>query len=44
MIALTALLDDEAFEVAFRDNQGRTYATLALKADQLTVLHHEPVA
>ena len=31
------------FEVEFSDNQGRTYATLALRADQLIVLHHELV-
>ena len=29
------------FEVEFSDNQGRTYATLALRADQLIVLHHD---
>lgn len=28
-------------EVEFSDNQGRTYATLALLADQLIVLHHD---
>lgn len=32
-----------AFEVEFCDNDGRTYAQLALKATQLMVLHHEPV-
>ena len=31
------------FEVEFCDNDGRTYALLALKATQLVVLHHEPV-
>jgi hypothetical protein len=31
------------FEVEFSDNEGRTYASLALKAEQLLVLHHEPV-
>lgn len=31
------------FEVEFSDNEGRTYASLALKSDQLLVLHHEPV-
>ena len=31
------------FEVEFCDNGGRTYASLALKASQLMVLHHEPV-
>ena len=29
------------FEVEFCDNDGRTYASLALKGDQLLVLHHE---
>jgi hypothetical protein len=29
------------FEVDFSDNQGRTYAALALRADQLIVLHHD---
>ena len=30
-------------EVEFSDEQGRTYATAAVKADQLIVLHYEPV-
>jgi uncharacterized protein DUF4926 len=29
------------FEVEFSDNNGRTYASLALKANQLLLLHHE---
>jgi hypothetical protein len=29
------------FEVGFSDNDGRTYATLALRSDQLMILHHE---
>jgi Domain of unknown function (DUF4926) len=37
------LLDPDVFEVEFSDNQGRSYATLALKADQLLVLHHLPL-
>ncbi len=32
-----------AFEVEFCDNEGRTYAMLALKSSQLMALHHEPV-
>jgi len=36
-------LGADAFEVEFCDNNGRTYAQLALKASQLMVLHHEPV-
>jgi len=31
---------DGACEVEFSDNEGRTYAELALTADQLLVLHH----
>jgi hypothetical protein len=31
------------FEVEFCDNEGRTYATLALRADQLLVLRYRPV-
>ena len=30
------------FEVEFTDNEGRTYATLALRSDQLLVLHYQP--
>jgi len=29
------------FEVEFSDNQGRTYAALALHSGQLMVLHHD---
>lgn len=32
----------DVFEVEFSDNEGRTFAELALKADQLLVLHYEP--
>ncbi len=31
------------FEVEFADDNGRTYAMVALKAEQLMQLHHEPV-
>ena len=31
------------FEVEFSDNEGRTYATLALRSDQLMILHHDAV-
>ena len=31
------------FEVEFSGNDGRTYASLALKASQLLVLHHKLV-
>lgn len=30
------------FEVEFSDDEGRTYASLALKADQLLALRYEP--
>jgi len=36
-------LKPDVFEVEFSDNEGRTYATLALRADQFIVLHHEAV-
>ena len=31
------------YEVEFADDSGRTYAMVALKAEQLMRLHHEPV-
>ena len=31
------------YEVEFCDDQGRTYAMVALKGEQLMRLHHEPV-
>lgn len=31
------------FEVEFSDDQGRTYAQSALLADQLLVLHYQPL-
>ena len=36
-------LDPGAFEVEFTDNDGRTFASLALKASQLLVLHYQPL-
>ncbi len=30
------------YEVEFCDNDGKTYAMVALKAEQLMPLHHEP--
>jgi Domain of unknown function (DUF4926) len=35
------LLAPGVFEIEFSDNEGRTYATLALRVEQLMVLHHE---
>jgi hypothetical protein len=34
-------LSPDAFEVEFSDNGGRTYATLALRSNQLLLLHRE---
>ncbi|HLB12041.1 MAG TPA: DUF4926 domain-containing protein [Dehalococcoidia bacterium] len=31
------------FEVEFADDKGQTYASLALRAGQLMVLHYQPV-
>jgi hypothetical protein len=36
-------LAPDLFEVEFSDDDGRTYALLALRADQLMVLHYRPV-
>jgi len=36
-------LAPDVFEVEFSDDMGRTYASLALQARQLLVLHHEAV-
>ena len=35
---------DEAFEVEFSDDDGRTYASVALRAEELISLHYGPVA
>ena len=35
-------LSPGVFEVEFSDDQGRTYAQLALKDSQLLVLHYQP--
>jgi Domain of unknown function (DUF4926) len=36
------LLAPGVFEVEFSDDQGRTYAQLAVKENQLLVLHYQP--
>ena len=33
---------DGAYEVEFSDDEGRTYAMLAVQPDNLLVLHHRP--
>jgi hypothetical protein len=40
---LMELLAPGVFEVEFCDNEGKTYASLSLQAEQLLVLHHEAV-
>ena len=35
-------LAPEVFEVEFSDDQGRAYATAALRAGQLIILHYHP--
>ena len=35
-------LAPDVYEVEFSNDDGRTYATLLLRADQLLQLHHEP--
>jgi len=37
------LLAPDVYEVEFTDNNGRTFAELALRAEQLLILHYEPV-
>ena len=37
------VLSTDVFEIEFSDNDGRTYASLALRGDQLIVLHYDPV-
>lgn len=36
------ILAPGVFEVEFCDNDGRTYATVAVRAEQLLVLRYEP--
>jgi hypothetical protein len=33
---------DGAYEVEFSDDEGKTYAELALPSDRLLILHHRP--
>ncbi|HVC63552.1 MAG TPA: DUF4926 domain-containing protein [Acetobacteraceae bacterium] len=40
---IVELLAPDIFEVEFADDAGRTYAQVPLRADQLLVLHYEPV-
>ena len=36
-------LAPDVFEVEFSDDNGRTYATLALRTDQLMTLYYQPM-
>ena len=36
-------LADDVYEVEFSDDDGRTYASLPLRPDQVLVLHYKPV-
>jgi Domain of unknown function (DUF4926) len=36
-------LAPDVYEVEFSDGDGQAYASLALRSDQLMVLHHEPL-
>jgi hypothetical protein len=40
---IVEILAPDVFEVEFCDNKGRTYASLALRADQLMILHYQPL-
>lgn len=40
---IVELLAPGVYEVEFSDNDGRPYANLALRADQLMVLHYRPL-
>ena len=37
------VLAPDVFEVEFSDNEGRTFATAPMRADQLIVLYYQPV-
>ena len=38
------ILAPGVFEIEFTDNDGRTFASLALREEQLLLLHYEPAA
>ena len=38
------LLAPGVFEIEFTDNDGRAFASLALREEQLLLLHYEPAA
>ena len=42
VVMVVEFLAPDVYEVEFTDNEGRTYAELALRVEQLLVLHYEP--
>lgn len=40
---IVEVYEPEVFEVEFSDLQGRAYALETLRAEQLMVLHHQPI-
>ncbi len=40
---IVEVLEPGVFEVEFSDDEGCAYASIALKAEQLLVLHYEPI-
>jgi hypothetical protein len=40
---VVVLLAPEVYEVEFSDDNGRTYASLALRSNQVMVLHYRPL-
>jgi hypothetical protein len=40
---IAEVLGPEVFEVEFSDDNGRTYASVAVRASDLLRLHHQPV-
>ncbi len=40
---IVELLSPDVFEVEFSDDEGRTYAMLALRDEQLLLLHYQPI-
>jgi len=41
---IVEILTDGAYEVEFADNEGQTYACLALTSNQVVPLHYSPMA
>ena len=37
-------LEPDVYEVEFSDNDGHAYETVALRSDQIIVLHYEPAS